>query len=152
MRLMLPTEQAQKLKIALKHAGTREIGGQLFGEQQAPSDFRITKLTIQRHQGSFARFLVDIVQAAQDAATFFSQTSHSYRRFNYIGEWHSHPSFAVQPSETDIRTMRMLVKDSEFRGNFAVLIIVRLDGDTLNKGAWLFDPAGNELAISLEIS
>ena len=34
-----------------RNAGTREIGGQLFGEQLAPSDFRVTELTIQQRRG-----------------------------------------------------------------------------------------------------
>ncbi|PLU63961.1 Mov34/MPN/PAD-1 family protein [Sinorhizobium medicae] len=42
-----------------------------------------------------------------------------------LGEWHSHPSFPVDPSITDIRTMQAMVEDV---GNidFSVLMIVRL--------------------------
>jgi hypothetical protein len=46
--------------------------------------------------------------------------------------------------------MRELVRDSDFQGHFAVLMIVRLDEATLTTGAWLFDPHGIEKAIVLE--
>lgn len=151
MRLRLPNDQAEALGEALRRAGTKEIGGQIFGEQLAPSDFRATKLTFQKQPGTFARFIVDLFQAARDALSFFDHTGHRYTRFNYIGEWHSHPSFAVQPSGTDYETMRQLVRDEEFRGSFSILMITRLDQDALDVGAWIFDPMGNEFPISLEM-
>ena len=150
MRIRLAHDQLQNLKPALVQAGTREIGGQLFGEQLAPSDFCVTELTIQAQRGAFARFIVDLVQAARDAMRFFDRTEHRYTRFNYIGEWHSHPSFEVKPSPKDFRTMIELVTDPAFQGNFAILMIVRLDGKILSTGAWLFDPQGTARAITLE--
>ena len=68
----------------------------------------------------------------------------------YIGEWHSHPSFDVKPSPQDVETMVKLVTDPAFRGSFATLMIVRLDGDDVSMGAWLFDPQGTARAIDLE--
>ncbi len=151
MRLFLPPEQTARLREALARAGSREIGGQLFGEQRAPSDFQVTELTVQR-RGSFARFIVDLLQAARDALAFFERTENRYTRFNYIGEWHSHPSFAVQPSGVDVATMRSLVGDSSFKGSFAVLMIVRLDTTQLTCGAWVFDPTGHEGPVALEVA
>ncbi len=151
MKVKLANEQVNKPMAALARAGSREIGGQLFGEQLAPSEFRVTEMTIQARVGSFARFVVDLLQAARDAFRFFDRTAHRYTQFNYIGEWHSHPSFAIAPSRTDAETMRRLVRDPDFRGTFAVLMIVRLDGKRLSSGGWLFDPSGFERAIELEM-
>ena len=151
MRLRLKPDQVAKLVAALEGAGNREIGGQLFGEQLAPSVFLVTELAIQKRIGSVARFFVDLVQAARDAARFFRRTGHRYARHNYIGEWHSHPSFPVQPSGPDIATMRELVRDPEFSGTFAILMIVRLDGNTLAAAAWVFDPDGGEHGVDLEM-
>ena len=152
MRVTLATDQKRKLVAALKRAGAREIGGQLYGEQLAPSDFLVTDVAIQRRRGSVTRFFVDLVQAARDAVRFFDRTRHRYSRFNYIGEWHSHPQFAVHPSATDIDTMRALVGDPEFQGSFAVLMIVRLSNNALCAAAWVFDPEGSERRICLETS
>ncbi|WP_338834503.1 Mov34/MPN/PAD-1 family protein [Bradyrhizobium septentrionale] len=150
MRLRLPNDQLDLLRDALRRAGTKEIGGQIFGEQLAPSDFLASELTFQKRPGTFARFVVDLVQAARDAVRFFNRTKHHYQRFNYIGEWHSHPSFEVRPSDVDLNAMRRLVNDPNFQGRFAVLMITRLDGDHVTSGAWLFDPAAAEFAITLE--
>jgi hypothetical protein len=152
VRLRLPNSELERLRQALAAAGTKEIGGQIFGEQLAPSDFCACELTFQKRHGTFARFVVDLLQAARDAVRFFDRTEHRYTRFNYIGEWHSHPSFEVRPSGTDVAAMRDLVRDPEFRGHFAVLMIVRLDPDRLHVGGWVFDPRGAELAIQLEVT
>lgn len=151
MKLRLASDQTRKLAAALERAGHDETGGQLFGEQLAPSEFHITELTVHSRRGSFARFVVDLVQAARDALRFFERTGHRYTRFNYIGEWHSHPSFDVRPSVTDVETMQRLVRDPEFRGHFAVLVIVRLNGTHVAHGAWLFDPRGGPWAVDLEV-
>jgi hypothetical protein len=151
MRIKVSADQTARLLAVLGRAGTRETGGQLFGEQLAPSDFRVTHLTVQARPGTVSRFVVDLMQAARDAIVFFHRTRHAYGRYNYIGEWHSHPSFAVRPSGTDLATMRSLVRDVRFAGNFAVLMIAKLDGATLLAAAWVFDPRGGEAAATLEV-
>ena len=125
MRLRLPNDQVGQLTEALRRAGTKEIGGQIFGEQLAGSDFRATEFTVQKRRGqlSASRFFVDLTQAARDAMRFFHKTEHRYLRYNYIGEWHSHPSFTVTPSGTDVQSMIALVTDPSFRGNFAALLV-----------------------------
>jgi proteasome lid subunit RPN8/RPN11 len=151
VRLRLPANLTPALRAALQRAGRREIGGQLFGEQLAPSDFRITEIAYQKRPGTLARFVVDVLQATRDAVAFFKRTDHRYMRFNYLGEWHSHPAYEVRPSSVDIASMRDLVGHDSFKGHFAILMIVRLDPEALRCGAWLFDPLGREGAASLEI-
>ena len=151
MRLAIAADQVRRLLAALARHGRREIGGQLYGEQLEPSNFRITELTIQSRPGTFARFVVDLVESAKGALGFFDRHGHAYARFNYIGEWHSHPSFEVTPSATDARTMRSVVEDPAFRGQFAVLVILRLDESELVSSATLFAPGAVERAIALEV-
>ena len=151
MRLRLPADLLTSLQAALAKAGRREIGGQLFGEQLAVSDFRVTDIAIQARPGSVTRFLVDLVQAGLDAVSFHDRTGHQYRRFNYIGEWHSHPSFAVNPSGIDNDTMNALAADPEFPGTFAILMIARLDPGELRLGAWVYDPKGVRGDVALEL-
>jgi hypothetical protein len=150
VKLRLPNDQLAVLRDALRRAGTKEIGGQMYGEQLAPSDFCVTELTLQKRPGTFARFIVDLLQATRDALRFFEHTHHQYTRYNYIGEWHSHPSFEVVPSSTDVAAMRDVVSDPEFKGSFAVLMITRLDDDRMTCSGWLFDPAGRESPIGVE--
>ena len=151
MRLAIAADQVSKVRAALARHGSREIGGQLYGELLEPSNFRVTELTIQSRPGTFARFVVDVVESARSALGFFDRHKHAYARFNYIGEWHSHPSFQVTPSATDAATMRSVVDDPEFRGQFAVLVILRLDKSALVSSATLFAPGSVERTIDLEV-
>jgi integrative and conjugative element protein (TIGR02256 family) len=126
VKVELSSSVRRLLRPALRRAGRREIGGVLMGEQIAPSHFRVVDLTIDTITGGDAHFVRD--QAHHDAAleAFFASTGNNYARFNYLGEWHSHPSFPVRPSFTDIASMRALV-EGERDIEFAVLLIVRLD-------------------------
>jgi proteasome lid subunit RPN8/RPN11 len=151
MRLRLPAKLLSPLQAALTKAGSREVGGQLFGEQLAVSDFLISEIAIQARPGTVTRFFVDLVQAGVDAMAFHQRTGHQYRRFNYLGEWHSHPSFPVEPSGVDTAAMRDLTTDPDFAGTFAILMIARLDPGELRLGAWVYDLNGTRGAVILEI-
>jgi proteasome lid subunit RPN8/RPN11 len=151
LKIRLQKSQVDKLTAALRRAGKNETGGQLFGEQLAPSDFLVTEITVQARPGTFARFIVDLVQMAREATRFFDRTDHRYTRFNYIGEWHSHPSFAIEPSSVDLETMRALVHDEGFRGSFAALMIVKLEDKEVQAGAWVFDRHRARHNVDLEM-
>jgi len=127
MQILLPDDAAKKLTKALKKAGNKETGGILMGEHVSEDVFRVKDLTIQFHGGtcgSFTRFLEGILSPLQN---FFCKTEYDFTRFNYLGEWHSHPAFAPEPSATDYDTIWEIVEDSSVGANFAVLMIVRLD-------------------------
>jgi proteasome lid subunit RPN8/RPN11 len=114
-----------KLRGALRAAGSREIGGVLMGEQIAPGHFRVVDLSIDSQTGGRAHFVRSSEAHAEALSAFFHETGHQYDRFNYLGEWHSHPRFAVTPSAQDVASMIDLVEGE--RGiEFAVLLIVRL--------------------------
>jgi hypothetical protein len=111
---------------ALRPAGRKEIGGMLFAEQSAVGQFRIVDFSVDLSSGSQANFRRD-PRAHQEALNaFFDRTGRDFSRFNYLGEWHSHPSFSVRPSLEDIATMIELVTNERTMISFAVLLIVRL--------------------------
>jgi hypothetical protein len=126
MRLLLPVVLVERLKRELRSAGTREIGGVLVGEHVRDDVFKIVDLSVQRCGGSEAHFTRDLANSRAFLAEFFARTGNDYERFNYLGEWHSHPLFSVHPSEPDFATMFEIVEDSAVGAHFAVLVIVRL--------------------------
>ena len=73
---------------------------------------------------------------------FFRQTHEEYTRFNYLGEWHSHPSFPVTPSTIDVRSMRSLASDPKVGANFVTLVIVRLRAGAIVGSASVYWPDG----------
>lgn len=141
VKLLLPLEHQSRLLEALQKAGLREIGGVLMGEHVATDTFRVQSLTIQDHGGAFASFVRFLEQIVKPLAAFFKSTNHEYRRFNYLGEWHSHPSFALVPSGKDIASMREIVEDPKVGATFAVLLIVkRTSDDRLEAALTVFPP------------
>jgi len=98
----------------------------LFAEQLAPGRFCIIDMSVDAMTGSSARFVRNPETHRRALNGFFQRTACEYRRFNYLGEWHSHPSFTAQPSDIDIKTMTEIVESRSSRITFAVLLIVRL--------------------------
>jgi integrative and conjugative element protein (TIGR02256 family) len=126
MRVELAPEVEARFRSALRTGGRREIGGMLFAEQLAPGHFRITDFSIDPNAGSHTAFRRDPKSHGDALEEFFRRTDRDFTRFNYLGEWHSHPSFAVQPSAEDLVTMTDIVESRRTTITFAVLLIVRL--------------------------
>jgi proteasome lid subunit RPN8/RPN11 len=97
-----------------------------MGEHVRDETFRVVEISVQRSGGSQGCFIRNPTDHQAQLREFFARTSEDYRRFNYLGEWHSHPSFAAAPSITDIQTMQSIVSDPAVGVNFLALLIVKL--------------------------
>lgn len=115
----------RKLKAELARAGSNEIGGVLAAENLGGGAFEIVDLSVQRSGGGFASFVRKFGQHDRFMRRFFDRTGHRYERFNYFGEWHSHPSFLALPSGVDGRQMQLLLREPEQKANFLVLLVVK---------------------------
>ena len=126
LTLVLPHDIQTKLLAALRSAGKREIGGVLMAEHVGPNRFAVMDLTVHK-RGAVASFIRLIEEALGRLQAFFSSTGNQYSKSNYIGEWHSHPMFAPEPSPTDDISMHQIADDPKVGANFVVLLIVKLD-------------------------
>lgn len=141
MQLLVPPQIASQLVEGLTQAGRREIGGILMGEHVGPDTFRVTEVTIQRTGGTFAAFVRIVSEILAPLRAFFEVTKHDYTKFNYVGEWHSHHSFALEPSGRDHATMYNIVNDPDLGARFVVLLLVRLDeSDQLEGSVTVYVP------------
>jgi len=148
---MLPQRIIKRLKRKLR-GRKNEVGGVMVGEHLAADTFRIIDISVQPRGGTVAHFVRDPVHHKTFLTKFFAKTGYDYVRFNYIGEWHSHPAFEPLPSGTDFATMYDLVKDSDVGVNFAVLIIARLKNwKTLELSATLFRTGIIPEAVTVEV-
>ena len=125
MQLRVPSEIAGQLADALWQAGQREIGGILMGEHIGPDVFRVKKITLQRKGGTLVAFIRIAEGILAPLLAFFDSNRHNYRRFNYLGEWHSHHSFALVPSRQDHTTMYSMVIDEQLGARFVLLLLVK---------------------------
>jgi proteasome lid subunit RPN8/RPN11 len=148
MQLDVPATFVEVITKACHKSGINEVGGMLFGEYLGPGHFRLAEVTVDE-PGFVASFKRSINHAVGACKKFFGKTRHDYARFNYLGEWHSHPSYAVHPSSTDDQSMFHIVRDPNVGANFAVLSIVRLDGDLLTMKAWAYFPDGERIEFTI---
>jgi [CysO sulfur-carrier protein]-S-L-cysteine hydrolase len=150
MRLLVPPEIRSKLVDALSSAGRREIGGILMGEHIGPDTFRVKELTIQRKGGSFAAFVRIVSEILAPLRAFFESTKHDYTKFNYLGEWHSHHSFALRPSGPDHATMYEMATDPQLGARFVVLLLVKLsNAEQLEASVTVYQPNQTPFAGSV---
>lgn len=126
MRIELAPDIDKRLRKVLREAGRREIGGMLFAEQLAPARFRLMEFSTDQFSGSHTKFRRDPALHQKTMEEFFERTGRDFSRFNYLGEWHSHPSFSVHPSMEDLETMFDIVENKNTAITFALLLIVRL--------------------------
>lgn len=126
--IILSCRCARKLKRELRLAGANEIGGVLAGEHLADGTFLIKDLSVQRN-GTPSSFARDPVQHRKFMRRFHLLTGNDTERFNYLGEWHSHPSFLALPSTPDLRTMQAEIEDREQTASFLVLLVIKLGRD-----------------------
>jgi len=146
MRVIVPRSIQEELLTSLMAAGLREIGGVLMGEHVGDQIFAVRQITVQWESGSLATFVRAVQELLQPLAKFFRLTHHDYRRFNYLGEWHSHPSFVPEPSARDCETMWEIVDDREVGANFVVLLIVRLSRENELTGTVTVFSPGHRIA------
>jgi len=139
LKILLPPKVAGVIATACRRAGLRETGGMLFGEHVADDEFRVVEATV-AGAGGVSTFFRKLTEGLGRLEAFFTRTRRDYRRFNYLGEWHSHPSFALRPSPTDDRSMFDIVDDPQTGARFAVAIIVKLEAGALRGGAFAYFP------------
>lgn len=141
MKLVLPSHLVERLKSELRRAESREIGGVLVAEHTGSATFRLADLSVQRCGGSRAHFVRDPAHSKAFLDEFFARTGNDYQKFNYVGEWHSHPLFEPVPSQKDLASMKEIVEDPNVGVNFAVLMIVSLaNRSVLRLSATAFRP------------
>lgn len=126
LTLQLPNEVVDRITSALTHAQLREVGGVLLAEHVGPNTFVVRDISVHR-RGAFAYFVRKVEEAIGVISSFFQSRNHDYSKFNYIGEWHSHPRFLPYPSPKDDDSMHEIVGDPKVGANFVVLLIVKLD-------------------------
>ncbi len=150
MKLLLTQPILRRIQSEIRRARRLEIGGLLLGEHLEGNTFRIAEVTVQHSGGSPVHFVRDPAEHQSQLNEFFQRTGADYTKFNYLGEWHSHPSFEPLPSVQDISTMQSIVEDPAVGVNFLVLLIPRLTRwKQMQLSAMLFQPARTPEPVDL---
>ncbi|WP_425610904.1 Mov34/MPN/PAD-1 family protein [Xanthomonas campestris] len=151
MNIIISPEMCGLLSKELKLAGSREIGGVLVGEHLGAGRFQVADVSVQRHGGSRTYFKRDPEIHRAFISEFYRRTGCDYARFNYLGEWHSHPSCPAIPSAHDLYSMQSIVEQPEVNVDFALLLVVRQRfWRGLEASATVFRPTTPPIPILLE--
>lgn len=121
-----------------------------MGEHLEGETFRLVDFSVQHSGGTDSHFTRDPLQHQAQLDAFYAKTGSDFARFNYLGEWHSHPSFEPRPSPDDVRTMQSIVQDPKVGVNFLILVIARLRWRHLELGAVAFVRNGLPIDVSLQ--
>lgn len=150
MQVALSNDVVARLVHELALAGSKEIGGILMAEQlNEAGQFRVVDFSVDPHSGKSDYFQRDPSTHGAVLQGFFERNAHDYGRFNYLGEWHSHPTFPVRPSLRDMKTMLHLVNGDEGI-DFALLVIVKLiEAKTMECSMTLFTRGQRPTAVNL---
>lgn len=124
--IILSARCVWKLKKELRYAGRNEIGGVIAAEQLSDGRFLVRDLSVQR-DGTPTSFNRDPGPHRKFMRHFNLRMGNNPERFNYLGEWHSHPGFLSLPSEPDLRQMQAEIYEPSQTSSFLVLLIVKLD-------------------------
>lgn len=107
-----------------------------MGEETGDDEFRIVDFSVDTKIGTTSNFNRVSESHEQALEKFFERTGQDFNRYNYLGEWHTHPSFEVTASIQDIAAMHDLVNESQGI-DFSVLLIARLK--------WMYELEMNSL-------
>lgn len=124
LSLTVPRIQVERMRLCLIRGGIREIGGWLVAEQISAGKFELVGFTVDFAIGTRDRFhsLPQLHDAQFD--NILLKAKDRSGRVDYLGEWHSHPTFSPEPSTIDLATMTHMVEETG--PMFAALLIVRL--------------------------
>lgn len=139
LTIQLTPEARAIITEACVRSGRDETGGMLFGEHVSEDVFRVVEATV-AGTGTVASFVRSLLNGLGQLERFFHRTKRDYRRFNYLGEWHSHPSFELHPSGRDDQTMFEIVNDATTGARFALSLIVKVVDRKLEAQAFVYFP------------
>jgi len=121
-----------KLTAALYKYGDFEIGGILIGRKTGVDNFEIVDASISDEGKRFS--FMSFIRGTKKSQRLLKQHFQKGTGY-YIGEWHSHPRFSLNPSLADIRTMMGILHDPSYGVSFVILLIVHIaQGELKYKG------------------
>lgn len=126
LSLSIPLPHWNAMRACLQKGSIRAIGGWLAAEQLAPGEFELVGFTVDLEVGTHNRFASLPTTHGEQLDRILTEHADRTGRVDYLGEWHSHPTFPPTPSDIDVAAMTKMVEDNG--PSFATLLIVRLLG------------------------
>lgn len=138
MKIIIPKKLTKKIFNQVKKCRLNETKGALFACKISDEIFEVDDVYIEKKIGSFA--FVELVNNEKYQVyqkCYHEKNGYDYVNHNYIGDWHSHPSFELYPSSFDMAEVKKDLKKSNAK--FLVQIIVKISNEKLTGNAFYYD-------------
>ncbi|HHX70090.1 MAG TPA: hypothetical protein GX708_18830 [Gallicola sp.] len=122
----------------MKKYSPNETKGALFAKRIDDETFEIEKVYFEPNVGSFAFVkLYNNRTYKKFCKNYFDKHVGEYHIHNYLGDWHSHPSFSCTPSSYDVKEVEEDLKKSNAK--FLVQIILKDQNNKLVGNAFYYN-------------
>jgi len=150
MKIFVPQKITNAIQETIRKTQPKEIKGAFYAKQNNDESFSIDGLFVSEYIGTnfFCKLLID-KRYRDFEKRYFKERNYEYKKYNYIGDWHSHPEFACIPSLYDINEANDDLKKSN--ANFVVQFIFKLEDGVLIGSAFLFNKKFSSEKINLII-
>ena len=130
MKIIVPKEIAIKIFEAVKKEGLCEIKGSLYAQFISENQYKIEDVFISKNKGThfFSNLIINHAYHKFEKQ-YFKKHNYDYVNHNYIGDWHSHPSFECKPSSYDEKEIKTELLSSN--AHFLIQLIVKVIDDEL---------------------
>ncbi len=150
MKIIIPKKLTKKIFNQVKKGKLNETKGALFARKISDDIFEVDDVYIESKVGSFA--FVELVNNKKYQVyqkSYHKKNGYDYVNHNYIGDWHSHPSFELYPSSYDMAEVKSDLKKSNAK--FLVQVIVKIVNKKLTGNAFYYDRKNSAKQIELLI-
>ena len=122
----------------------------MFAEKTGNEEYKIEDVYFESSVGNFAFVkLYNNKKYKKFCNEYFKRHMDDYENHNYIGDWHSHPSFSCYPSMFD---KEEVIKDLECsNAKFLIQVILKDDNNKLIGNAFLYNMCETATKVKLII-
>jgi proteasome lid subunit RPN8/RPN11 len=148
--LIIPKKIRNDIYEYVNKYSPNETKGALFAEKLDDETYKVEAVYFEKKVGTFAFVtLFNNERYKKFCANYFNKYKNQYEIHNYIGDWHSHPSFSCVPSLYDKNEVIKDLKNSN--ANFLIQLIVKIEKNCLVGNAFLYNNQVTALKIKLII-
>ena len=137
MKIIVQKEVRIKIQNKLNKSRSNESKGACFAFRMSNDCYLIEDVFISKEKGTFCFSNLKInFRYKRFEKNYFRKHNFDYLNHNYIGDWHSHPSFECKPSNYDKKEAFEELKKSN--ANFLIQLILKMDKGQLVGRCFLY--------------
>ncbi len=150
MEIIIPKEITLRLIKQISKYSPLETKGALFAEDLGNDTFKIDEVYLEPKPGTttFVKLYINH-EYVTFQKNYHKLRNNNFSKYNYIGDWHSHPLFECYPSSYDVSEVEKDMKQSN--AIFLVQLILKVFNGKLVGNAFYYSHEKSAKRIKLTI-